>query len=64
MSLTGSRTTIRRSVEQWRKIQQRFEHSGQTQVAFCATETTIHPLHKVLLQELPGLTAYFCWDLN
>ena len=38
MSLTGSRTLIRRSAEQWREIQQRFEHSGQTQVAFCAAE--------------------------
>ena len=38
MSLTGSRTMIRRSAEQWREIQQRFEHSGQTQVAFCAAE--------------------------
>ena len=38
MSLTGSRTLIRRSAEQWREIQQRFEHSGQTQAAFCAAE--------------------------
>ncbi len=38
MSLTGSRTLIRRSTEQWREIQQRFEHSGQTQTAFCAAE--------------------------
>ena len=38
MSLTGSRTMIRRSAEQWREIQQRFEHSGQTQPAFCAAE--------------------------
>ena len=38
MSLTGSRTLIRRSAEQWREIQQRFEHSGQTQAAFCAGE--------------------------
>ena len=34
MSLTGSRTMIRRSAEQWREILQRFEHSGQTQAAF------------------------------
>ena len=38
MSLTGSRTLIRRSAEQWREIQLRFEHSGQTQAAFCAAE--------------------------
>ncbi len=38
MSLTGSRTLIRRSAEHGREIQQRFEHSGQTQVAFCAAE--------------------------
>ena len=38
MSLTGSRTLIRRSAAQWREIQQRFEHSGQTQVAFCTAE--------------------------
>ncbi len=38
MSLTGSRTLIRRSAEQWREILQRFEHSGQTQPAFCAAE--------------------------
>ena len=38
MSLTGSRTLIRRSAAQWREIQQRFEHSGQTQAAFCAAE--------------------------
>ena len=38
MSLTGSRTLIRRSAEQWWEIRQRFEHSGQTQVAFCAAE--------------------------
>ena len=38
MSLTGSRTLFRRAAEQWREIQQRFEHSGQTQVAFCAAE--------------------------
>ena len=40
MSLTGSRTLIRRSAEQWREIQQRFEHSGQTQVAFCTCRGT------------------------
>ena len=28
MSLTGSRTLIRRSAEQWQEILQRFEHSG------------------------------------
>ena len=38
MSLTGSRTMIRRSAEQWQEILQRFEHSGQTQAAFCAAE--------------------------
>ncbi len=38
MSLTGSRTMTRRSAEQWREILQRFEHSGQTQPAFCAAE--------------------------
>ena len=38
MSLTGSRTMIRRSAEQWQEILQRFEHSGQTQPAFCAAE--------------------------
>ena len=38
MSLTGSRSMIRPSAEQWREIQQRFEHSGQTQPAFCAAE--------------------------
>ena len=38
MSLTGSRTLIRRSAEQWQEILQRFEHSGQTQAAFCAAE--------------------------
>ena len=38
MSLTGSRTLIRRSAEQWREIQQRFEHCSQTQAAFCAAE--------------------------
>ncbi len=38
MSLTGSRTMIRRSAAQWREILQRFEHSGQTQPAFCAAE--------------------------
>ena len=39
MSVTGSRTLlIRRSAEQWREIQQRFEHSGQTQAAFCSAE--------------------------
>ena len=38
MSLTGSRTLIRRSAEQWWEIQQRFEHSGQTQIAFRAAE--------------------------
>ena len=38
MSLTGSRTLIRRSAEQWQEILQRFEHSGQTQPAFCAAE--------------------------
>ena len=29
---------IRRSAEQWQEILQRFEHSGQTQPAFCAAE--------------------------
>ena len=38
MSVAGSRTLIRRSAEQWQEIQQRFEHSGQTQAAFCAAE--------------------------
>ena len=38
MSLTGSRTMIRRSAEQWQEILQRFEHSSQTQPAFCAAE--------------------------
>ena len=38
MSLTGSRTLIRRSAEQWQEILQRFEHCSQTQAAFCAGE--------------------------
>ena len=38
MSLAGSRTLIRCSAEQWREMQQHFEHIGQTQVAFCAAE--------------------------
>ena len=38
MSLTGSRTLIRRSAEQWQEILQRFEHCSQTQAAFCAAE--------------------------
>ena len=29
---------IRRSAEQWQEILQRFEHSSQTQPAFCAAE--------------------------
>ena len=38
MSLTESRTLIRRSAEQWQEILQRFEHCSQTQAAFCAAE--------------------------
>ena len=38
MSLTGSRTIIRRTAEQLREIQQHFEHSRQHKAVFCAAE--------------------------